>query len=91
MKELKALEMTEVEEIFNKTIGQNVYDFNGEIIEGVEAFSIDIVKEFKSTKNSQRPQFGQHQVPFVGNVRTATRRPTTNANETERKFERRWQ
>jgi Na+-transporting NADH:ubiquinone oxidoreductase subunit C len=54
MKELKSLEMSEVEEIFNKTIGQNVYDFNGEIIEGVEAFSIDIVKEFKSTKNSPK-------------------------------------
>ncbi|MBL57639.1 MAG: NADH:ubiquinone reductase (Na(+)-transporting) subunit C [Flavobacteriales bacterium] len=54
MDTLKTYEMSEIEELFNKTIQQNVYDFNGKPIAGVEAFSIDIVKEYKATKDSPK-------------------------------------
>jgi len=51
MEDLKAMEKAEISKIFDEKIAQNVFDVNGNEIEGEKAFNIDIVKEFKATKN----------------------------------------
>lgn len=78
MEELKKMKMEEVEEIFNASFTQEVFDQQGKVIDGVEAFSIDIVKEFKATKNDvgarKYPVFHysngeveRHIIPMAGN------------------------
>jgi Na+-transporting NADH:ubiquinone oxidoreductase subunit C len=78
IEDLKEMEMSEVEEIFNKAFTQEVYDVKGNVIDGENAFAIDIVKEYKSTKNSAEtrryPVFHysnegveRHIVPMAGN------------------------
>lgn len=51
MDELKEMNQSQVSEIFEKSVSQEVFNTNGETLDGVSAFDIDIVKEFKSTKN----------------------------------------
>lgn len=53
MEELKEMEQAQISEIFTDKITEDVFDVNGTSIakEGVTAFGIDIVKEYKSTKN----------------------------------------
>lgn len=51
---LKSLKKSEIEKIFEKSVTSVVYNFNGEPIDGENAFSIDIVKEFKATKNEPK-------------------------------------
>jgi len=47
--ELKGMKQTEVADIFEATVKSKVLNVNGEILEGVDAFGIDIVKEYKAT------------------------------------------
>jgi len=54
MEESKAMTKDEIKKTYEDKIIGKVLDFNGEIVEGVNAFDIDIVKEFKSTKG--RPE-----------------------------------
>lgn len=54
MDSLKTLEKSDIEKIFNETVTEAVYDFDGKNIDGVSAFKIDIVKEYKSTKNEPK-------------------------------------
>ncbi len=54
MDSLKTLSKKQIEEIFNSSVTQEVVDFNGDVLDGAVAFSIDIVKEYKSTKNEPK-------------------------------------
>lgn len=54
MDSLKTLSKKQIEEIFNSSVTQEVVDFNGDVIDGAVAFSIDIVKEYKSTKGAPK-------------------------------------
>lgn len=54
MDSLKTLEKKQIEELFNNSITQEVFDYNGDLIDGATAFSIDIVKEYKATKNEPK-------------------------------------
>ena len=76
--ELKKMEMSEIEKVFNESFTNEVYDKDGKVLEGVDAFAIDIVKEFKSTKTNvdarKYPVFHynnggveRHIIPMAGN------------------------
>ena len=55
METLKTYEISEIEEIFNKTIQPKRMEALMESQSfGVEAFSIDIAQEYKATKNSPK-------------------------------------
>lgn len=75
--ELKKMEMSEIEEVFKKSFTSEVYNLGGEVVDG-DAFGIDIVKEYKSTKNDMSarryPVFHykngdveRHIIPMAGN------------------------
>lgn len=49
---LKNLKKSEIKKIFKKHITSTVYDFEGVTIDNEDAFLIDVVKEFKATKNN---------------------------------------
>lgn len=51
MDSLKTMTKGRIDTIFSESISEKVFDFNGNEIEGIKAFDIDIVKEYKSTKN----------------------------------------
>lgn len=51
MEDLKAMTQKEVAQIFDEKVTQAVYNYSGEVIPGDTAFNIDIVKEYKATKN----------------------------------------
>ena len=51
---LKTMEQKAIEELYNSKIESAVYNFDGSVAEGKDAFNIDIVKEFKSTKNTPK-------------------------------------
>ncbi|MFT6715574.1 MAG: Na+-transporting NADH:ubiquinone oxidoreductase subunit C [Saprospiraceae bacterium] len=76
--ELKEMEKEEVEKIFNDSFTNQVFDKDGKVIEGADAFSIDIVKEYKATKRDidsrKYPVFHykngdveRHIIPMAGN------------------------
>lgn len=48
--QLKEMDKQQISDLFNERITQSVIDNNGQLIEGVVAFDIDVVKEYKSTK-----------------------------------------
>lgn len=50
IEEGKAKSKDEIADIYNKKIKGSVIDFDGKILDGIEAFNIDVVAEFKSTK-----------------------------------------
>tara|TARA_Y100001934_G_C12369875_1_gene785679 strand:- start:2740 stop:3471 length:732 start_codon:yes stop_codon:yes gene_type:complete len=54
MDSLKKLEKADIEKIFTESVTSNVYNYEGNPIEGENAFTIDIVKEYKSTKNEPK-------------------------------------
>jgi len=54
LENLKKLEKSKIEKMFSESVTSNVYDFEGVLIEGEDAFLIDIVKEFKATKNEPK-------------------------------------
>lgn len=54
MDTLKTFEKSEIEKIFTESITQQVFDFNGQPVLGSKAFDIDIVKEYKATKNEPK-------------------------------------
>ncbi|MBI34352.1 MAG: NADH:ubiquinone reductase (Na(+)-transporting) subunit C [Flavobacteriales bacterium] len=54
MDSLKKLEKADIEKIFTESVTSNVYNYEGNPIEGENAFTIDIVKEHKSTKNEPK-------------------------------------
>lgn len=57
MDSLKTMEQPVVEKLFDGSITGQVFNNKGEVVDSVEAFDIDIVKEYKSTlgdKESQR-------------------------------------
>ena len=49
---LKNMKKSEIKKIFKKHVTSKVYDFEGNEIEGENAFLIDVVKEFKASKNN---------------------------------------
>lgn len=51
MDELKEMNKKQVSELFEKSVTQSVFNYGGNEVDGVNAFDIDIVKEYKSTKN----------------------------------------
>jgi Na+-transporting NADH:ubiquinone oxidoreductase subunit C len=51
---LKELDKSEIEKMFSESVSSYVYDYEGKLIEGENAFSIDIVKEYKATKNQPK-------------------------------------
>lgn len=51
MDSLKTMSQEQISTIFEESISEQVFDFDGNDLEGVKAFDIDIVKEYKSTKN----------------------------------------
>ena len=51
---LKKLDKSDIEKMFSESVTSNVYDFEGSPIQGEDAFLIDIVKEFKATKNEPK-------------------------------------
>lgn len=78
LEELKELEPAAVKEMFDKGVKTSVFDIDGKLIEGEDAFTIDIVKEYKNTKNSPEdrkyPMFTyqdgattKYVVPMAGN------------------------
>ena len=54
MDSLKKLEKADIEKIFTESVTSNVYNYEGNLIEGENAFTIDIVKEYKATKNEPK-------------------------------------
>lgn len=75
--ELKKMDQSKVENIFNEYVDSKILDFNGKVIEG-EAFDIDIVKEYKTTigkeKSRKYPLFvyttkeeTKYVIPMAGN------------------------
>ena len=46
---LKGMAQAEVKEIFEASVKSKVLDVNGKVLEGVDAFGINIVKEYKAT------------------------------------------
>lgn len=49
---LKNLKKSEIKKIFKKHVTSKVYDFEGNEMQGENAFLIDVVQEFKETKNN---------------------------------------
>ena len=49
---LKNMKKSEIKKIFKNHVTSKVYDFEGNEIEGENAFLIDVVKEFKASKNN---------------------------------------
>ena len=50
MEESKAMSKAQISEIYETKVSSKVIAFDGKLVEGKEAFDIDIVKEFKATK-----------------------------------------
>lgn len=54
MDSLKTMEMSEVKQLFEEKIESSVFNFDGTVADGKNAFTIDIVKEFKATKSAPK-------------------------------------
>lgn len=65
MEALKEMSQQEVSKLFEDNVTQAVYNYSGEEVEGDKAFAIDVVKEYKATKNS--PEARRYPIFFYKN------------------------
>ena len=52
VKESKKMSKDEIKSLFNERISSVVIDYKGQIIEGQDAFNLDVVKEYKATSKT---------------------------------------